>query len=59
MSSYWDRTDERRRLIQERARDNIELQLKMWGWSDERLRDACGRLVNPKPGKRGQREARS
>jgi hypothetical protein len=58
MPSYWDRTDERRRLTEERSRGLKELQLEMWGWSDERLRDGMGRLLKDRPGKRGRREER-
>jgi hypothetical protein len=58
MASYWDRTDERRRLIRERARGLKEKQMEMWGWSDERLRDGMGRLLDDKPGKRAARTPR-
>jgi hypothetical protein len=57
MASYWDRTDERRRLIEERSHGLREKQLAMWGWSDERLRDGMGRLLKDKPGKRGRSPA--
>jgi hypothetical protein len=50
MASYWDRTDERRRLAKQRQRELQELQMQLWGWKDERLRDDFGRLLNPKPG---------
>jgi hypothetical protein len=48
MASYWDRTDKRRRLIEERRRELADLQMQLWGWSDQRLRDGFGRLLNPK-----------
>jgi len=58
MASYWDRTDKRRRLIEERERKLADLQIQLWGWSDQRLRDGFGRLLKPKPGRRGEREAK-
>jgi hypothetical protein len=55
MASYWDRTDKRRRLIEERQRDLADMQMQLWGWCDQRLRDGFGRLLKPKSGKRGGR----
>jgi hypothetical protein len=57
MASYWDRTDERRRLIRERSLGLRARQLEMWGWSDERLRDGMGRLLRDRPSER-RREPR-
>jgi hypothetical protein len=51
MSSYWDRTDGKRRREKEHLDELYCRQIEMWGWRDERVRDAAGRLLNPKPGK--------
>ena len=56
MSSYWDRTDERRRLVERRQRELAERQIELWGWSDQRLRDGTGRLLRPKKS-RGSRNS--
>ena len=55
MTSYWDRTDERRRLVKQRQRELQDLQMRLWGWSDQRLRDGFGRLLSPKAGKQQHR----
>jgi hypothetical protein len=55
VTSYWDRTDERRRLVKQRQRELQDLQMRLWGWSDQRLRDGFGRLLSPKPGKQHHR----
>jgi hypothetical protein len=57
VSSFWDRSDEERRRVKEAHHLLAERQMRLWGWSDQRLLDKFGHLLNPKPGKRGQREA--
>jgi hypothetical protein len=52
MSSYWDRTDERRRRIAEKAEALADWQLANWGWSDQRPRDGVGNVIKLKPGQR-------
>jgi hypothetical protein len=58
MPSYWDRTDARRRQKEERQRALTELQMEMWGWTDQRLRDGTGRLLRPRPDRRSGRGER-
>jgi hypothetical protein len=31
VTSYWDRTDERRRLVKQRQRELQDLQMRLWG----------------------------
>jgi hypothetical protein len=46
MASYWDRTDEWRRLLRQRERELEKIKRGLSGCSEQQLRDGFGRLVS-------------
>jgi hypothetical protein len=56
MASFWDKVERRQRLAADRGTELRDLQIELWGWCDERLRDGrrtkhngwAGNLVKPR-----------
>jgi hypothetical protein len=67
MTSFWDKVEQRRKLAANRGTTLRDLQLELWGWCDERLRDGirtrhngwAGNLLRRPPRRNGGNIVRS
>jgi hypothetical protein len=53
MTSFWDKVEQRQRVVVDRRTALRNLQLELWGWCDERPRDGAGNLLPTPPRQNG------